>query len=296
MDERELTRILSRFVALVSTRLPDDVSEVLRSAAASADDLGQKQLFQIMFDNLERARLESIPICQDTGTPYFHIKLGTKSPFINCIERCLREAVAAATSEIPLRPNAVDPFTGRNTGTNVGRNIPWIDYELVPDSDKLEIWLHMAGGGSSLVGRSLVLKPLERIEGIAEVLIETLINNGINACPPLFLGVGIGATMEISAILAKRALLKPVGKRSDDPRIARIEEILLEDLNKLAIGVQGMGFGKSILDVHVEYSARHPTTFAVGISANCWVFRRGIMILYPDGGFEIPTHREADNL
>ena len=294
MNEQELTRILSRFVALVSTRLPDDVIKILRSAAASADDLEQKQLFRIMFDNLERARLDKIPICQDTGTPYFHVRLGANSPFMNCIERCLRKAVEIATSEIPLRPNAVDPFTGRNTGTNVGKNIPWIDYELVPDSDKLEIFLHMAGGGSSLVGRSLVLKPLERIEGMSEILIDTLINNGINACPPLFLGIGIGATMEISAILAKRALLKPVGERSEDPRIAELEEILLEDLNRLAIGIQGMGFGKSILDIHIEYSARHPTTFAVGISANCWVFRRGVLVLYPNGEFEIPTHKEAD--
>ncbi|MDW8021025.1 MAG: fumarate hydratase [Nitrososphaerota archaeon] len=292
MDERELTKTLSKFVALVSTRLPDDVLEALRSVAASADDLEQRQLFQMMFDNLERARSEKIPICQDTGTPYFHVKMGTRSPFINCIGRCLREAVAIATLEVPLRPNAVDPFTGMNLGTN----IPWIDYELMPDSDEIEIWLHMAGGGSSLLGRSTVLKPLERVEGMAEFLIETLVRNGVNACPPLFLGIGIGATMEISAILAKRALLKPVGRRSEDPKVARIEETLLSDLNELAIGIQGMGLGRSILDIHVEHSARHPTTFAIGISANCWVFRKGAVRLYPDGGFEILTHRGAEML
>lgn len=294
MDERELIRALSRFIALVSTRLSDDVFKALRSAAASADDLEQRQLFQMMFDNLEHARLEGIPICQDTGIPYFHIKLGAKSPFINSIERCLREAVVIATSEIPLRPNVVDPFTGKNMGTNVGRNIPWIDCEIVPDSEEIEVWLHMVGGGSSLLGRSAVLKPLERVEGMAEFLVKALISNGVNSCPPLFLGIGIGATAEISAILSKRALLKPVGRRNEDPRIARLEEELLEDLNELAIGIQGMGLGRSILDVHVEYSALHPTTFAIGVSANCWVFRRGIMILHPDGEIKIPTHKEVE--
>lgn len=290
MDEGELSRALSEFVKLISTRLPDDVMRALRSAANSADDLEQKQLFQMMLKNLERAHLNRIPICQDTGTPYFHLKLGAKSPFINCIERCLREAVILATAEVPLRPNAVDPFTGENTGTNIGRNIPWIDCELVPNSDVIEIWLHMAGGGSSLLGRSIVLKPLERVEGIAKFLVDTLANFGVNACPPLFLGVGIGATMEIAAVLAKRALLKPVGERSENPKVAELEEVLLASLNELAIGIQGMGLGKSILDVHIEYSARHPTTFAVGLSANCWVFRRGIAALHPDGELKILTH------
>jgi len=296
MDERELTEIISRFIILVATRLPDDVITALKAAGKSAEEPMERRLFATMMENLEHARKERIPICQDTGIPYFHIKLGLSSPAVNYLEKCVKKAVVKATKELPLRPNAVDPLTEVNTETNVGRNVPWIDYELVPGSEDVEICLHLAGGGSSLVGRSVVLKPLEKIEGLINNLLEVLTEYGVNACPPLFLGIGIGATMEMAAVLSKRALLKTVGKRSENPKIAKLEETILQSLNELKIGTQGMGLGKSILDVHVDYSARHPTTFAVGISASCWVFRRGVLMLRRDGSFEVPTHREVDLL
>ena len=286
----ELRELLVKFVRVVATRLPDDVLKALRDEGEAGGDPVAKRFYGMMLENARYAAEEEIPICQDTGIPFFFIKLGVRSPYLSLMPSIIEESMEKATDEVPLRPNAVDPVTNENLGDNIGPYIPWIEYELLPDSDLTEIALLLSGGGSSLLGRSTTFKPLNGFEEMMEFIVDAVAEYGVNACPPLFIGIGIGATSEIASALAKKALLRRIGSRNRNVVIAELEELLLRRLNELRIGVQGCGAGRSVLDVHIEYSARHPTTFAVGLSVNCWILRRGIMRLHPDGGVELPLH------
>lgn len=290
LGRAEFRKLLVKFIKVVATRLPDDVLEILREEGEAEKDLTAKRFYEMMLDNIRYAVEKEIPICQDTGIPFFFIKLGLRSPHLNLIPSIIEESVEMASEEVPLRPNAVNPITDENLGDNVGPYIPWVEYELLPNSDLIEITLLLSGGGSSLPGRSITFKPSNGFEEMVNFVVDAISEYGINACPPLFVGIGIGATSEIASILAKRALLRRIGSRNRNDVIAKLEEILLKKMNELKIGIQGYGAGRSVLDVHIEYSARHPTTFAVGLSVNCWVLRRGVMRLYPDGKIELPLY------
>ena len=290
LGKAELRDLLVKFIKVVATRLPDDVLEILRKEGEAEKNSVTKRFYEMMLENVRYAAEKEIPICQDTGIPFFFIKLGLRSPYFNLIPLIIEESMEIATEEVPLRPNAVNPINDKNLGDNVGPYIPWIEYELLPDSNLAEITLLLSGGGSSLPGRSITFKPLNGFEKMIEFVVDAISEYGVNACPPLFIGIGIGATSEVASILAKRALLRRIGSRNENKVIAELEELLLKRLNELKIGIQGYGVGRSVLDVHIEYSARHPTTFAVGLSVNCWVLRRGIMRLYPDGRIEFPFH------
>jgi len=289
----ELRELLLKFIKVVATKLPDDVLKALRGEREAEEDPVAKRFYEMMLENARYAAEKEIPICQDTGVPFFFIKLGTRSPYLSLIPSIIEESVEMASEEIPLRPNAVDPVSDENLGDNVGPYVPWIEYELLHDSDLTEITLLLSGGGSSLLGRSTTFKPLNGFEEMIDFIVDAVTEYGVNACPPLFIGIGIGATSEIASILAKRALLREIGSRNRNNIIAEIEELLLRRLNELRIGVQGYGAGKSVLDVHIEYSARHPTTFAVGLSVNCWALRRGVVRLYSDGRIELPLYSGA---
>lgn len=289
--KERLVDIVAGFISKTVIELPTDVANALRNAYMNESVPFTRKIYEAYFKNLETARLKRCPICQDTGVLMFFVKAGTKSPFLDLINEVLTEATRKATFEIPLRPNAVDPFTGVNSGDNTGVNIPFIDVELKPGSDVLEIYLYIAGGGSSLPGAAKVFTPAEGFKAAREFIIDTVARYGPNACPPQIIGIGIGATAEIAAILSKKALLRRIGERNPNPVVARIEEELKRDLNELGIGAQGLGGDVSILDVFIEYSHRHPATYGVGISIGCWAHRRGLLVVYPDLKFETPFHK-----
>jgi len=288
--KKRLVNTVSEFISKTVNELPTDVFEALRRAYMDEIIPFTKKIYEAYFTDIEIAKSRKRPICQDTGVLMFFIKAGTRSPFLDLINEVLIEATRRATLETPLRPNAVNPFTGVNSGDNTGAGIPFIDVELAPGSDKLEIYLYIAGGGSSLPGASKVLTPAEGFKAAREFIIDTVAKYGPNACPPQILGVGIGATAEIAALLSKKALLRRIGSRNSDPRVAKLEEELKKDLNELGIGAQGLGGKISILDVFIEYSYRHPATYGIGVSIGCWAHRRGLLVVHPDLRFEIPFH------
>ncbi len=287
----KLVDIVSGFIHKTVAELPADVEEALRSAHMSETIPFTKSIYEAYFKNLEIARSKRVPLCQDTGILMFFVRAGTRSPFLDLVNDVLVEATRKASRDIPLRPNAVNPFTGVNSGDNTGVNTPFIDVELVPGSDRLEIYLYIAGGGSSLPGAAKVFTPGEGLKAAREFIIDTVAKYGPNACPPLLIGVGIGGTAEIAMILSKKALLRRIGNRNPDPMAAKLEEELKRDLNELGIGAQGLGGKVSILDVFVEYAYRHPATYAAGVSIGCWAHRRGLLVVHPDLRFETPYHR-----
>lgn len=278
MDQEDriclLTDKMTQIIGLMSKHLPDDIYDCLIRMRKEEDSQPAGAIYDCMLENMERASSSGRPVCQDTGILQFHIRAGARFPLLAELPGILNEAVRRATIEVPLRPNVVETFTGKNTGTNIGTGAPCIEWTSISDSDDLTIELYMAGGGCSLPGRSMVLMPAAGFEGIRQYVIDTVLDRGINACPPLLVGVGIGTCADRAAVLSKRALLRPVGSRNENSDAAAFEMELIRLLDALRIGPQGLTGRRTVLDVHVEWEAHHPATLAVGVSVGCWATRR----------------------
>jgi L(+)-tartrate dehydratase alpha subunit len=285
--------IMARFTVYTGKYLPDDVYAKLDELREKEDSALAKIVYDAMFEDLKFADELNRPLCQDTGVIQYFVQVGTRFPLINQIEDCLIETVKRATVLGPLRHNAIEVFDEKNTGNNVGKRIPWIDWEIVPDSDEITIYVYMAGGGCSLPGIAKVLMPLEGYEGVVKLVFDQVTSYGINACPPLLVGIGIAGSVEVAAKLSKKALLRPIGSKNSNPRGAELETRIEEGLNALKIGPGGLTGENSVMGVHIEEAARHPATIAVGLSAGCWAHRRAVIKFSADMEYEILSHKGA---
>ena len=284
---------IARFIGMVGTYLPDDVEAALERLAAEESQERAKTMYGCILEDLALAKELKRPLCQDTGVLQFFLEVGTEFPYMAEIEEVLKEATAKATAETPLRPNVVQPLGEHNTGNNVGYDAPYIEYELVAGSDELRLRMYMAGGGCSLPGRSKVLMPLEGVTGIRKFVSQTMVDWGVNACPPLCIGIGLGTCAATSAMLSKKALLRPVETWSDIPEVAQLEKQIEDDLNALGIGPLGFGGSASVRSVNIEAAGHHPATLGVGITTGCWATRRGEMIIGRDLECRILSHRDS---
>ncbi len=268
-----LERLFYTMAKTASTKIPIDVYEALKAARDREDNPLAKAQLDAILKNVELACQGSRPACQDTGTPYIFLEIGDNFPMRSEIIEAAKAGIRRATREGFLRPNAVDPVYYRNSGDNTGRFIPWVHVDLVP-GDKLHIHLMMKGGGSEAPSTLLMSTPLKGWENVKRVVVEAVANAGPLPCPPVIVGVAVAAGADIATSLAKRALLRPIGVRHEDPKVARMEEELLEALNKLGLGPHGFGGKTSVLDVKFEYAHRHPATFAIAVITSCWATRR----------------------
>lgn len=292
-DKEKLTSIIADFISKVAIYLPDDVEARLRELSAEEDKGLGRAMYDCILENIALAKKLKRPLCQDTGVLQFFVKVGTRFPLIDDLKDCIVEATAYATANTPLRPNVVEPLGEHNTGNNVGYGAPYIDIDLVPASDKLSLGLYMAGGGCSLPGRSKVLMPLEGVEGVKKFVYETILDWGVNACPPLLVGVGLGTCVATSAKLSKKAIMRPIGTVSENARCAALEKELQEGLDSLGIAPLGFGGKRSVQAVHVECAGHHPATLGVGITTGCWATRRGVIEISAELNSEIVTHKNA---
>lgn len=282
------TSIESGIIALIKkaeTDLPSDVVTALEHACSEEAGIAKIQLETIL-RNIALAKKTGRPMCQDTGVQTFFVKAGTKSPFINDIKRLIISAVKRATIEVPLRPNTVDPFSGKNRGDNTGAHIPSILWELI---DGRDIWITAfpKGGGSENMSRLGMLKPGVGTTGVKEFIIQEVIKAGGGPCPPTIVGVGIGGGADIAMKLAKTALIRSVGDRHTEKQIATMEIELIKKINESGIGPMGLGGKATVLDVHIEKAHRHPASLPVGIVIQCWANRRSTMVIHPDGTWEV---------
>ncbi|MCR5200370.1 MAG: L(+)-tartrate dehydratase subunit alpha [Saccharofermentans sp.] len=287
----QLSDLVSSFICYAGSHLPDDVDAKLKEMAKVETEGFAPTIYKAMADNMELANELKRPSCQDTGIIQFFAKVGTNYPYQNELPEALKQAVLKATERAPLRHNAVQVFDEINTGNNVGVRVPWIDWELVPDRDDIELYVYMAGGGCSLPGMAKVLMPLEGYEGIVRIIFDQMTSYGVNACPPVLLGVGIAGSAEVAAKLSKKALLRPVGSHNENPKAAMMEEELEKGLNELGLGPGGLSGKLSVMGVNIEQAARHPATLAVGISTACWAHRRGCIRINPDLTYDFVTSK-----
>lgn len=289
-----LTDTVAKVVAYTGKVLPDDVKTKLKELGKEEDAPLSKVIYETMFKNQELAIELNRPSCQDTGAIQFFIKCGANFPYINEIEESLRQSVLQATKDAPLRHNSVETFDEYNTGKNIGKGVPTIFWDIISDNDKLEIDTYMAGGGCSLPGKAMVLMPGEGYEGVTRFVMDVMTSYGLNACPPLLVGVGIATSVETAAVLSKKALMRPLGSHNPNARAASMEKLLENGINKIGLGPQGLTGKNSVLGVHIENTARHPSVIGVAVNVGCWSHRRGHIVFDRELNYTIDSHTEVD--
>jgi fumarate hydratase subunit alpha len=270
--------------------LPEDVKQALKKAyAEETNETGKTQLKAIL-DNIELAEKYQAPVCQDTGTIIFYVKAGSKAKDLDKIEEALTIATRRATKEVPLRPNAVDPFSQKNSGDNTGRSIPYINWEIT-QGNSVELTVMTKGGGSENVCVAGMLVPGEGIKGLKKFVIDAVIKAGAQPCPPTILGIAIGGGADIAMKLAKKTLLRPLNEPNPDLEIAKLEREIFEAANMTEIGPMGLGGKTTVLGVHIDYAFRHPASFPAAVAFNCWASRRASARIKADGTVEYLTHQ-----
>lgn len=279
-----------KLISSAAIYLPEDVKEALRDAFNREENPLARSFLASMLENVRVAEEEGRPLCQDTGVVAFYVRAGDRFPLLGSLPSVLREATVEATELTPLRPNAVDVISGRNSGDNTGEFIPWIDWEIVPNWDGAEITVMLKGGGSEGPSLARTIPPELGVKGALKIAVDSLFEAGAKPCPPVILGVGLGPTGDIAMRLAKRALLRRVGERHPRAEVAELEEKLLRAVNALGWGPHGVGGKATALDARIEVAHRHPAALAVGVAVNCWASRLSKMIAYRDN-VEYVTHR-----
>ena len=285
-----LTDMVADFVAHIGKKLPDDVVKKLEELGSQETAALPKVLYETMTKNQGLAVELNRPSCQETGVLQFWVKCGTKFPLIDNLEALLKDAVVQATFATPLRHNSVETFDEYNTGKNVGKGTPTVWWDIVPNSDQCEIYTYMAGGGCTLPGNATVLMPGEGYEGVTKFVLDRMTTYGLNACPPLLVGVGVGTSVETAALNSKKALMRPVGSHNDNANAAKMEKLLEDGINAIGLGPQGMGGHYSVMGVNIENTARHPSAIGVAVNVGCWSHRRGHIVFDKDLNFTVDTH------
>jgi L(+)-tartrate dehydratase alpha subunit len=285
-----MSDIMTRFTSYIGKRLPKDVKDKQADLRKKETNPLAIEIYDTMAENQEAADRLDRPSCQDTGVIQYFVSAGAKFPLLGELESILRTATVEATKKGPLRHNAVETFEEKNTGTNTGSKIPWMDWDIVPDDDSCTIEVYMAGGGCTLPGSAKVLMPGQGYEGVADFVFDVITSRGVNACPPLLVGVGVSTSVETAARLSKKAILRPVDTRNPNANAALMEELLTDGLNELGIGPQGLTGNNSVMGVNIESSARHPSTIGVAVSTGCWAHRRGTIKFNADMSYDILSH------
>ncbi len=287
---KKLRDVVASFVTYTGKVLPDDVKKKLEELGKKENGELARVIYKTMERNQDLAFELDRPSCQDTGVIQFWLKCGTKFPLIDSLEALLKDAVVQSTFSAPLRHNSVETFDEYNTKKNVGKGTPTVFWDIVPDSDKCEIYSYMAGGGCTLPGKAMVLMPGAGYEGITDFVLDQMTLYGLNACPPLLVGVGVATSVETAALLSKKALMRPIDSHNDNANAAKMEKLLEDGINAIGLGPQGMGGNLSVLGVNIENSARHPSTIGVAVNVGCWSHRRGHLIVDSDLNVVCDTH------
>ncbi|ASD33033.1 L(+)-tartrate dehydratase subunit alpha [Lactiplantibacillus plantarum] len=286
--------ILADYIALISHRLPDDVTAKLEELSKIEVDPLQKLVYDTMMENQLLANKLKRPSCQDTGALQFFIKCGAQFPLLGELNQILKDAVYRGTKKAPLRHNAVQTFDEYNTGMNIGDGIPSIFLQVDGNGTDISMYVYMAGGGCTLPGAAKVLMPGEGYEGVVRFVMDRMTSYGINACPPLLVGVGVATSVETAALNSKLALMRRVDSENPNANAAKLEHLLEDGINHIGLGPQGFGGQKSVMGVNVENTARHPSTIGVAVSTGCWSHRRGLINFDADLNYDLPLNKGVE--
>lgn len=266
----------------VATSLPPDVREAMESGlAGEAEDSIAFSTMSVQIENMKLARDTARPVCQDTGVPTFWVKVPVGLSHIE-MKKTIFEATRLATEKVPLRPNAVDIITERNSGDNTGIGFPIIYMEETLEGS-LTIDLMLKGAGCENGGRIYKL-PAEELgaqrdlDGVRKCVLDTVRKIQGRGCPPYVLGVGIGAAKDQVTRLAKEQLMRRLNDVNKTEELVSLEARILNEINELGIGPMGLGGKTTALGVKIGVNHRHPASYFVDVSVSCWATRRGRLI------------------
>lgn len=277
LNVSEVTELIKEMCIEANHFLPEDMKCAIESAAAAEKaPLGRQILGQLQ-ENMEIAARDMIPICQDTGMTVIFMEIGQEVHFEGGnLEEAVNEGVRRGYEEGFLRKSVVkDPILRENTGDNTPAVV---HYAIVP-GDKVKITAAPKGFGSENMSRVFMLKPADGIEGVKEAVLRAVREAGPNACPPMVVGVGIGGTFEKCALMAKQALLRPVGSFSEIPYVQEMEKEILEKVNRSGIGPAGLGGTVTALAVHIMTYPTHIAGLPVAVNICCHVNRHAVRVL-----------------
>ncbi len=290
---RDLTQDFVELIRRASTDLSPDVQQSLEKARDVEENgsAAQSALITIL-DNVELARKNSTPICQDTGTPIFYVHY-PEGWSTRKLREQIRAAIVEATKQSYLRPNAVDAITDKNSGNNLGDDaFPTIHFEEV-EGDTLTVDYLMKGGGCENVGAQYSLPNSQLgagrdLAGVRKVVLDAVQKAQGQGCAPGILGVAIGGDRGSSYYRSKEVLFRKMEDTNPDPKLAELEERLTDEANQLGIGPMGFGGKTTVLGTKLTGMHRLPASFFVSVSYMCWAHRRRRMIVR---GEEVVTNK-----
>lgn len=271
----DITKKVKDLCISAACHLEPDVAAALRSAQAREESLLGKEVLGQIIENFEIAGRENLPMCQDTGISVFFIEVGREVSLDGSLVDAVNEGVRQGYTQGYLRKSVCHPLKRINTGDNT----PAIIHTSIVEGDKVKIKLAPKGAGSENMSRLKMLKPAEGVIGIKAFVLETIREAGGNPCPPIVIGVGIGGSFEMSAILSKKALLRPVGSVNPDPDLSALEAELLELVNELGIGPMGFGGTVTALAVHIETHPCHIASLPVAVNIQCHADRHKEIVI-----------------
>lgn len=268
IEANAITQKVAELCQQVNFVLGEDVLSALRQARQTEESPLGRQVFDQILENARIAQQEHVPLCQDCGTAVVFLEVGQDIHITGGnLYAAVEEGVRRGYAQGYLRKSMVSrPFSARiNTRDNTP---PVIHTEIVP-GDHLKIAVMPKGGGAENMSRLAMLKPGEGKEGVVNLAVKTVAEAGGNPCPPLVVGLGIGATAEKAMLMAKKALLRPLGEPNPDPEIAGLEKEILGRINDLGIGPMGFGGRTTALAVHAEVAPAHIASLPVAVNLQC---------------------------
>ena len=271
IDVSILTDTIERLCIDANTHLPEDVKCAIRDCRLREDGTIAQGILDNIIENFEIAHRECVPICQDTGMACVFLEIGQDVHLVGGdLTDAVNEGVRRGYAKGYLRKSVVaDPVRRGNTGDNT----PAMLYTEIVPGEAVKITLGPKGFGSENMSAIRMFKPSAGIEGIKDFILETVENAGPNPCPPIVVGVGIGGTFDKAALLAKKALMRPLGSAHPDPYYAALEREMLEKINALGIGPQGFGGKTTAIGVNIETMPTHIAGMPCAININCHVTR-----------------------
>lgn len=277
IQAKKITDVVEKLCVDACTRLGEDWWQAIDNAIAQEESPLGKDMLRIVKENARLAADTGEAICQDTGLTVVFLEIGQDVHVVGGdLYEAVNEGVRRGYVNGYLRKSVVkDPLIRENTGDNTPAIV---HVQVVPGSD-LKIVVAPKGAGSENSSGLKMLNPADGKAGVVNFVLKTVEAAGPNACPPIVLGVGIGGNLETSALLAKKALLRPLGRRHPEPHIAGLEEELLELVNKTGIGPQGLGGRITALDVHVEVYPTHIASLPAAVNIQCHASRHSEAVL-----------------
>ncbi len=266
-----ITDVVERLCIEANEYLPEDVKCALRDCRACEDWATAQDVLDKIIENYEIAEQQEVPICQDTGMACVFLEIGQEVHIAGGdLREAVDEGVRRGYDKGYLRKSVVrDPVRRGNTGDNT----PAMLYTEIVPGDQIKVTVAPKGFGSENMSAIRMFKPSAGLQGIKDFILETVETAGPNPCPPMVVGVGIGGTFDKAALLAKKALLRPLDSRNPDPFYAKLEDEMLERINRLGIGPQGFGGRTTALGLNIETMPTHIAGMPCAINISCHVTR-----------------------